>query len=442
MRGRKVATATLFLCLYLGIAATSAYAAAKPATEKDRDEIESAGLKYVPGMLWDKDNPYVGIEASEAKRYLIKKLSNRNYKTIYGLNAEFACRLARFLKAAEVAGYGNIRIGNGFRTHQEQITLYLEKPHLAARPGTSLHEYGQAADLEHKGAAQSWAHANAARFGLRYLRSEPWHVEASRSTPDGARCGDLGAGSDLKLGSAPSSGITGSARDLLGQQEMCTLSDGTRVQCNAIANRAAPVGTPQQTLPASQQPQLQQAPPLGAQNTTAYAPGTCAPQFYCMNNVHYYRSSACVDQVYQRCPAGCSETGNACASTSTSATLSTSEKIDLIAEPTSTPQAVSDILFALSFGNDDIATIREKKTEAATSATDALQYVPPPPASQQTFTSSDLQYSQAQTYSPQELSGLQRTLAIMKDTLLRALAYLRPFSARAPSFNVNELPGE
>jgi hypothetical protein len=52
----------------------------------------------------------------------------------------------------------------------------------------------------------------------------------------------------------------------------------------------------------------------------------------------------------------------------------------------------------------------------------------PAPASQQTFTSSDLQYSQGGSYTPPSNTTLQqRVLENLKQTLLKLLEMIRPF---------------
>ena len=98
-----------------------------------------------------------------------------------GLNVDFRARLQQLVAASG----GRIKIGSGFRTREEQARLYKAKPNLAAKPGHSNHERGLAADLVYadKNAA-AWAHANAARFGLKFpmlnpkgKKFEPWHVE-------------------------------------------------------------------------------------------------------------------------------------------------------------------------------------------------------------------------------------------------------------------------
>lgn len=79
---------------------------------------------------------------------------------------------------------GRVLIISGRRSYSEQVVLwerYLAGGPLAARPGTSLHERGQAADLRIVDAAVSWGevHDAAADVGLRFpIASEDWHIEA------------------------------------------------------------------------------------------------------------------------------------------------------------------------------------------------------------------------------------------------------------------------
>lgn len=102
-----------------------------------------------------------------------------------GMNGDFTNRLQQLVAASG----GRITLTSGFRSPEKQKALWaaaLAKygdPEVAdnwvARPGTSHHEKGIAADLHFADAsAREWAHANAARFGLHFPMSwEPWHIE-------------------------------------------------------------------------------------------------------------------------------------------------------------------------------------------------------------------------------------------------------------------------
>jgi len=366
-----------------------------------------------------------------------------------GIDSALACRLTKLFKAANDRGC-RVSITSAYRSPRQQQCMCGNGRSGCAAAGSSCHQPGRAVDVS--GSCIGWLRMAAPKFQLVF----PYygdhiqcaeHPRASTRSCNRPCNGGISINPDLSglphpsevpdtyfvppQSLAPSSGVSEAIRDNLGlqrPQEMCSLPDGIQVPCSAIANRGT--GQP---LDQSQQPQLQQAPPLGTENKTPYAAGTCPPQFYCANSTYYYRSSTCVDQVYQKCPAGCSSTSNTCASTSTSETsLSVIDQIGLIAEPTSTPSgAVSDLLFELAISGDDVATLQDTTAQSGALQSDG-SYIAPPPLSQQTFISGDLRYSQADQYQPQQLTTLQRTLATMRDTLLRVLAYLRPFGRPAP----------
>jgi hypothetical protein len=91
--------------------------------------------------------------------------------------------IAARLRALIAAAPGAITITSGRRSRAEQQALYNDyiagKGNIAAKPGTSLHESGEAADLHFESPeVQKWAHDNAARFGLVFpIAGEAWHVE-------------------------------------------------------------------------------------------------------------------------------------------------------------------------------------------------------------------------------------------------------------------------
>ena len=112
------------------------------------------------------------------------------------VDASLAAGLERLLAAA--AADGLVLSGGGHRSYDDQVALrrahcgaspyaVYEMPSDAcspptARPGESQHEVGLAVDFTCAGTLVSradpcfvWLSANAARFGLRPLTSEPWH---------------------------------------------------------------------------------------------------------------------------------------------------------------------------------------------------------------------------------------------------------------------------
>jgi hypothetical protein len=91
----------------------------------------------------------------------------------------FASRLLRLL---EHFG-GRVMIESGYRSTEQQqrlYDLYLAGGNLAAKPGSSNHERGLAADLDRYDSALSWGevHYTAAAYGLKFpIPSEMWHCE-------------------------------------------------------------------------------------------------------------------------------------------------------------------------------------------------------------------------------------------------------------------------
>lgn len=88
-------------------------------------------------------------------------------------------------------------IGNSYRTYDEQVELYGQKPGLAAEPGTSEHGWGLAIDFEcgansYSSSFYAWLDANGPGYGWTNppwaqpggSRPEPWHWEFDPSLPD------------------------------------------------------------------------------------------------------------------------------------------------------------------------------------------------------------------------------------------------------------------
>lgn len=97
-----------------------------------------------------------------------------------GMSSDLSSRLQQMF-----ADNPRLQLNSGFRTRSQQEALYqryLNGGPIAAKPGTSQHEKGMAADIG-PASEYGWLAANAGRYGLvRTVKSEPWHFE-----PVGAR---------------------------------------------------------------------------------------------------------------------------------------------------------------------------------------------------------------------------------------------------------------
>lgn len=124
---------------------------------------------------------------------------------VEGVSPQFATRLQTALVDAEKATGETARIESMKRTTAEQSILYQRyrtgQGGLAAPPGYSRHEIGEAADIPN-GKVLNWLHQNADKYGLEFLKgsnfsNDPGHVQMAKgdvTLPQGApQRIDLGA---------------------------------------------------------------------------------------------------------------------------------------------------------------------------------------------------------------------------------------------------------
>jgi len=102
-----------------------------------------------------------------------------------GMYAPFQSAIDRMIAEAP----GKISVASGYRTPERQQELWEAaaakypdpevRDNWVARPGTSSHNYGLAADLSYADdEALKWAQENAARYGLNFrMDNEDWHIE-------------------------------------------------------------------------------------------------------------------------------------------------------------------------------------------------------------------------------------------------------------------------
>src|SRR3989344_3040642 len=448
------------LCKTLASEATGLPTGCRPVTA---DEIKIdprlEGRQVCPGDVAAGITGDVGAAKAYLKSLPKKPLSScapPNDQNIERLNSKFSVCAANFFKAY-TQRYSGVVITSAFRDGQPGTAgdgSGKSANSCAGGASGSNHMLGLAIDVYPADGnfPQIWNFARAnPQFGVcfPYLAGDRPHMAtAGFNTAEAAACARQGVRPcegggivdpvrDASVATSPSSSITSAIRNYLNpqQQQMCTLPDGKQVPCSAIANSGS---VPQQVIPQASQPQFQSPPPaVGTTiNATPYTAGTCAPQFYCVNNAYYYRSSSCVDRLYQQCPAGCSTSRGGCISGTS--TLSVFDQIGLIAEPTTTAVVTPTAPLILTVGSGDAITLQQNPTQTGNIPPPSNSYTPPSYIPQQTFTSGDLRKTPAQQYSPQELSVVQRTLATMKDTLLRVLAYLRPFGRPSSQSSVIE----
>jgi hypothetical protein len=105
-----------------------------------------------------------------------------------GLRPDAAVAFNRMSQAYAQAFGATLCVSDSYRTYSEQVSVFRQRPSLAAVPGTSNHGWGLAVDLgcgvQRSGSAQyRWMTANAGRFGwvhpawAVHRPFEPWHWE-------------------------------------------------------------------------------------------------------------------------------------------------------------------------------------------------------------------------------------------------------------------------
>lgn len=212
----------------------------RPITQAEIEGIRAMGATIpTNGQFCDKDKPLLYGSCPESPYpYLQTKNKTGRPDTISGLNSDFACRLYKFMKAADGAGM-NITIGSGYRSVQHQTQLYNayvaggKRGAPVAAPGRSKHNFGLAVDLRYdgqhsnfsKGAGNTpecirrlksckWAHENYSKFGLRYpMAVEPWHAEPSGAVSGKAQPTPQGGGWQSDSSATPYTGPSGALSD-------------------------------------------------------------------------------------------------------------------------------------------------------------------------------------------------------------------------------------
>jgi D-alanyl-D-alanine carboxypeptidase len=137
--------------------------------------VSAAGKNYT---LNSKGIPTELAQYGNGKipRSALEQVGNTHHR----LWAPAATSLTQMMSDASKDGV-KIGITDSYRPYDEQVDLAQRKGlysqgGLAAKPGTSEHGWGMAADLDLDGKAQSWMRQNAAKYGfVNNVSRESWH---------------------------------------------------------------------------------------------------------------------------------------------------------------------------------------------------------------------------------------------------------------------------
>lgn len=394
-------------------------------SEADLKLAKETNPQATIGTCWDSKNSTTGADVGEAKQYLTSVLKGGScgpYRTTAdGLDSKFAICAARFVKDLR-ARDPSFYVASMYRSTPHQAYLcgggcgIVNGPCAAA--GSSRHQQGLAIDVSNgQRIVPDWVHQMGLAYGVVFsVNGDSGHFQPR----PGSNCADPNFRPP-------------NIQDLVARPPFD----------QALRRLLQPASAPppiQSTSPAPTQPILAASPPIGVVNTTVLPPGTCIPQFYCSGSTYYYRSSACVDQMYQTCQYGCADSTTCAANPRSASSTNQNTNTNTNSTGTSTYDLIGGYVTSSA---TEIATATPITLNPNTSRATVLQ--PPPPSvaygpggaigvspspSQETFTSSDL--SNSLPYG-QPQSAYSATLNRMKNIVLNLLSYLRPFGGGVPS---------
>lgn len=143
--------------------------------QKEKDEARRAEILGSVATMTEADFALYGIKANQIGRF-------------QRMTPEMQAATIDLLEYARQNGI-HVSLTDTFRTNAEQADLYRRKPGLAARPGTSRHEFGLAIDISVAGGDANYTRLGnywASRYGQNNWGGnwssphEPWHFQLNR----------------------------------------------------------------------------------------------------------------------------------------------------------------------------------------------------------------------------------------------------------------------
>lgn len=388
----------------------------------------------------------INADAGKAKEYLLGVLcSGSNYGgagplgTIQHLNNGFATCAANFLKKAAGSGI-SICVNEGYRTPEQQNIYYQRYVNgtggIACRKGANCeHPRGIAIDVNTNSESNyQRLHTMATTFGLTFylgFRDKVHFVPQKGGCNSG---GNLPPQETLPPGyydfpgysqPSPFSSVADYIRQALGGQQQQPSSFAPAAQPAQSTGSPTSVGTP--TTPSQSSTQDQ----TSAQQQSP-APTSCTPSYSCTNGTYFYQTSSCTNLEIQKCPNGCDgdscklpPAGSGTQGGSSSHPTSTIDLIMAYANPTAVDIATATPIVLNQNIGDIASALGNQASQSGTMQTPLFgTVILQGTAAQQTFTSNDLAYSPGFYSSQSSTFGI---LENMKQALIRALNYLKPF---------------
>lgn len=384
MPRRKIAMFVTTFALVIPFSVFAADCSSIPGTRPaTADDAAVKNGQVEEGTCYNPNDTAIGQAAESAKQWL-RQHATRG-ANISCLDGEFAQKIKSFMES--VPG-GPPTIISAYRPPEAQIAL-VRSGASKAGPCQSYHNYGLAVDFNNTSQI-SWMRANAWTKGINIIGAwDPNHFQDARGRF--GQCGKCsnynGDGALSAPTGAPTSQLSDAIRRAMGQQPP-----------------TAPPPPPQPTLPPQQT--LSPQPTLPSQSPTSSEPAQITPISSFINT-----------------------NANTNTNTNTKSTSSPTSTIDLIKEfldPVSDSIDIGTAVdIALNPDTSDATSLDARRPTSTVASGTLVTYgnlsVP------QTFTTNDIARSPVAGYVVGENTFMLRLLDTMKNALLLALSYLKPF---------------
>ena len=378
------------------------------ATQADVDSVTSGGIIVGVTVVCNTDSNTVSADVGQAKEYLTSILRGGKcgpYTTnAAGLDPKFAICAARFLKDAR-AKDSNIYIASMYRSSAHQAYLCSGRCGVVNGPcapaGSSKHQSGLAIDISNgQYILPGWIQAMGRGYGVQFpVRNDSGHMEPI----SGSNCADANFKPSDTVGNLTTGGsLSDQIRRSLGMQQQ------------PPPPPPQPIAEPQPTLPP-------QSTPSNQTNTT---PSPLSPEVP--------RITPISDIINNNTNTNTNTNGKATSSATSSYDL-LDEYRDLISDSIDIGKPVD---ISLNPDTKDAASLGGRRPTSTLNASGTLasQTLSVP----QTFTSNDLANSPVSGYIVGQNTFVLQVLDAMKNALLVALNYLKPFGGGGSSPLVGE----
>ncbi len=152
--------------------------------------VASSAASAVTGA-YKTAGSYIGAGVSKLSSLVGPVITKGSNVDLDGLTPSMQSSLSQMAQEYYATTGKKLQFNSGYRSNEEQSRLYKSlPPGMAARPGSSLHNYGLAVDVQSSQANELQKLGLLQKYGLtRPLSSEPWHIQPQGLSVAAAKAG-------------------------------------------------------------------------------------------------------------------------------------------------------------------------------------------------------------------------------------------------------------